>query len=386
MRCRKGRVPFSLIAIVIAFLTVTTAVYMVMLFNNQNQNINLQQATYRLGTYLIIHEDYLREKGVSAVLLAVNRSNDIVYTNQNPIEYVENESREIMKNITGISAGGKVIKFPEYSALHKNLQWKLGVFRYDYQMMNESGVIHSFTGDVYIRINGKITTTLTDNRSGYSLTKDINLDAWVPVTLPFIHQQKQIMVEDIKGTPDYLGFVGNITLYLLKRTFEEIFDYDFSLVTKALVREAVESAISFDEARLYQKTANRSVHNYLLSLGNRTEVDPYEYWKDLHGWSKVRGRGTRATEPIHLDYSLYNTPFYFSTQTVEFAMNDTQREYDVSHELILPDATITLNETTKEVLVRGGMLHLNVWENETSFFVIHRCSLDITLQPLLLMG
>jgi hypothetical protein len=206
-----------------------------------------------------------------------------------------------MRNYTGISAGGKPIRLPEYSATHKNLQWNLSAFKYNYEMMNETGVIHEIAGSVYIKINGKVTTTLIEDRSGYSVTTDINLDSWVPVTLPFIYQQKLILKEDINGTQDYLGFAGNITLYVLKRTYEEIFDYDFTNITKQLVREAVECGIAFDEARLYQKTANTSLHNYLLGLGDRSEVDPFEYWKDIHGWSKKTH--IRATEPIHLNYS-----------------------------------------------------------------------------------
>ncbi|MEM4308841.1 MAG: hypothetical protein QXU48_07235 [Thermoplasmata archaeon] len=384
---RKGRVPFSLVAVIVAFLTIVSGIYMAVVASQRNDAINLQHANSRLNAFLLLHEDLLVQAGVSAVLSAVNKSNAIVYTKENPIEFVENESKNYMRTFTGIAAGGQPMRFPDYSATHKNLQWKLNAFRYDYEMMNESGVILNFTGDVYFRINGKITTTIVDNRTGYSLTKDINLDSWVPVTLPFLYQQKKIMVEDINGTKDYLGFVGNITLYLLKRTFEEIFGYDFSNVTKALVREAVETAISFDEARLYQKTANASVHAYLLSLGDRSEVDPFEYWKDLHGWSLLQRKpGTRATDPIHLNYTLYYSPFYFTTLTVEFKMNDTERSYEVSHELILPDSAIVLNETTKEVLVKGGMLRLDVREKNTAFFVAHRCLIEVTLQPLLLMG
>ncbi|MEM3445549.1 MAG: hypothetical protein QW115_06215 [Thermoplasmata archaeon] len=385
-RDRRGRVPFSLIAVVIALLAVVSGIYMAMVTSQKNEAINLQHANLRLNAFLIAHEDLLIQTGVSAVLFAVNKSNSQVYTNENPIEFVENESRNYMRNFTGIASGTQM-RFPDYSATHKNLQWKLSAFRYNYEMMNESGIVLNFTGDVYIRINGKITATIVDNRSGSSLTKDINLDSWVPVTLPFLHQQKKIMVEDINGTQDYLGFVGNLTLYLLKRTFEEIFGYEFSNITKALVREAVETAISFDEARLYQKTANASLHAYLLSLEDRSEVDPFEYWKDFHGWSLLQKKpGFQATEPIHLNYSLYFTPFYFTTETVEFKMNNTERSYEVSHELILPDAAIGLNETTKEVLVRWGILNLDVWEKDVAFFVAHRCRLELTLQPLLLMG
>lgn len=381
----KGRVPFSLIAVIIAFLTILSGIYMAVVVSQKNEAINLQHANLRLGALLLLHEDLLNQAGVSAVLNAVNKSNSIVYAKENPLEFVENESKAIMRNFTGISTGSAV-GFPDYTAVHKNLQWKLSAFRYDYALMNESGVVLNITGDVYIRINGRVSATLTDNRTGYSITKDINLDSWVPATLPFLYQQKMIMVGDINGTQDYLGFVGNITLYLLKRTFVEIFEYDFTNVTKALVREAVECAISFDEARLYQKTANASLHAYLLSLGDRSEVDPYEYWKDLHGWSLIEKKSVKDIEPIHLNYSLYNTPLYFTTNTVEFPMNDTERIYDVSHELILPDAAITLNETTKEVLVKGGLLRMDVWEKQTAFFVAHACKLEVTLQPLLLMG
>ncbi|MCX8174087.1 MAG: hypothetical protein N3F63_05740 [Thermoplasmata archaeon] len=383
---RKGRVPFSLIAVIIAFLTILSGIYMAVVTSQRNDAINLQHANSRMRAFLILHEDLLVQAGVSAVLSAVNKSNAIVYTKDNPIEFVENESKNLLRTFTGIGAGGQPMRFPDYSATHKNLQWKLNAFRYDYMMMNESGVVLNFTGDVYFRINGKITTTIVDNRTGYSLTKDINLDSWVSVTLPFLYQQKKILVGDINGTQDYLGFVGNITHYLLKRTFEEIFDYEFSNITKALVREAVECAISFDEARLYQKTANASLHSYLLSLGDRSEVDPFEYWKDLHGWSETKKPGIRHTDPIHLNYTLYDTSFYFSTRTVEFKMNDTERSYAVYHELILPDSAITLNETTKEVHVRGGMLRLDVWEKDVAFFVAHRCLIEVTLQPLLLMG
>lgn len=384
---KKGRVPFSLVAVIISFLTILSGIYMAVVANQRNESINLQHANSRLGAFLLLHEDLLVQAGVSAVLAAVNKSNSIIYSKENPIEFVEKESRNYMRTFTGIASGGQPMRFSDYSATHKNLQWKLNAFRYDYEMMNESGVVLNFAGDVYFRINGKITATIVDNRTGYSLTKDINLDSWVPVTLPFIYQQKKIMIEDINGTQDYLGFVGNITLYLLKRTFEEIFDYEFSNITKALVREAVECAISFDEARLYQKTANASLHAYLLSLGDRSEVDPFEYWKDLHGWSLLMKKpGICSTDPIHLNYTLYNSPFYFTTRTVEFKMNDTDRSYEVSHELILPDSAITLNENTKEVLVKGGILRLDVWEKDTAFFVAHRSLIEITLQPLLLMG
>jgi len=383
-RKKEGRVPFSLIAVIIAFLSIVTGIYAVIVANQHLENIVLKEAEHRLGTYLLLHEELLSQTGVSAVLSAVNKTNDIVYGNQNPVTEVENISREYMRNYTGISAGGKPIRLPEYSATHKNLQWNLSAFKYNYEMMNETGVIHEIAGSVYIKINGKVTTTLIEDRSGYSVTTDINLDSWVPVTLPFIYQQKLILKEDINGTLDYLGFAGNITLYVLKRTYEEIFDYDFTNITKQLVREAVECGIAFDEARLYQKTANTSLHNYLLGLGDRSEVDPFEYWKDIHGWSKKTH--IRATEPIHLNYSLYNLPFYFYTKTVEFKMNNTERTYGVHHEILLPDSCIILNETTKEVLVKGGVMNFRAWEAQSAIFVQHKCTIELTYQPLLLMG
>ncbi|MEW5759601.1 MAG: hypothetical protein AB1779_02410 [Candidatus Thermoplasmatota archaeon] len=374
----NGRVVFTTIAVVVLIGAIVAVAYFGSITKEKLPTKKIEDISKIIG-------DEQREAS-SLTREAVENVLTDLYIKRKGIGETWDLNKLILTNFTEIVNERYPYHSDKYSVFAYNPQLRIGFVPYEYRATNSIGMYTRMSSPLAIRTSGSLEIVITD-KSNITLEKrKVELSTYVHEPSLFYKEQESRFWYDSKDG----GLIAKITSYLLDEyvskldikgidkgkvdkemddaiknmSFEAYFDAILNaakeegtliesaknLINSEKVKDALQTAIYFEEAILYHSTSNPSVNEFIMAEGNKKNIDPYKYWT---GKTKT----PTGNRKIFLDISGFGNGFKF--------INKARRD-DVLFEKFKVSSSITyFNADIKSDYYWGGELSINgyfVWD------------------------
>ncbi|MEM3397200.1 MAG: amidase domain-containing protein [Thermoplasmata archaeon] len=364
----SARVPFALVAVIILIMS-GFAIALISSVSYQRYAEPAPSQSLYLGDILRTQQDRIRSLAEEAVM----RSVENLQTQQ--MWYISNDAYMKFVDLMNKNTGEQNKIAGRYVMTYSKPELKVGVVPFEYNTVNALGMKAKLRSPVYLRIAGSVDVTFTDTITKEKvLTTTVDLDKVVPTTRAFIMDQAARYQFDL--SPNGLG--NDILTYILQKNLD-----NGVTPTSDNVKGAVQFIVDLETAMLFRKTNNAALHNWIMSLPSKSNVDVYDAYK------RTTGAGSGK---IRVDLSEYGNTFIFYGESTK--LGDTERKYDVNVGLTLPTANISiiprqyslmdLSSTstaaiTYDIYVRYGTVNIEGWEVNVPRPVKYKTTLSFEL-------